>query len=547
MPKRRMAAMLATGAAAMLAVTPMAVGAAPDWMDSFSNTTTPIKHVVVIFQENVSFDHYFGTYPNAANPPGEPAFTPKPGTPKVNGLTPYLLNHNPNAANPKRLDRSQAVTADMDHGYTAEQAAADGGAMDKFVESTGAGADKSIVMDYYDGNTVTALWNYAQNYAMSDNSFGTVYGPSTPGALNLIAGQTHGAIGYVDGKRVGDIPGKIAHGTLFSDIDPYYDKASSPKARMEMVGKNIGDLLNAKGITWGWFQGGFRDTQAQHANIAGNKVTDYNPHHEPFQYYRSTANPDHLPPTSVQMIGHTDRANHQYDLTDFWAAAEAGNLPAVSFLKAANYQDGHAGYSDPLDEQHFIVNTINRLQQLPEWNSTAVIISYDDSDGWYDHVMGPLVNGSNDPTYDVLFGKGDAGTPKLAPYLDRAGYGPRLPLLVISPYAKQNYVDHTLTDQSSILRFIEDNWKLGRIGDGSFDAVAGSLNGMFDFSHGPRVDKLFLDPETGEPVQTPPVQHAQQQGGPSGVTQGAAGESAGQNSGKAASASALTVPTLSGR
>jgi phospholipase C len=72
-------------------------------------------------------------------------------------------------------------------------------------------------------------------------------------------------------------------------------------------------------------------------------------------------------------------------------------------------------------------------------------------------------------------------------------------LLVISPYAKKNFVDHTLTDQASILRFIEDNWKLGRIGDHSFDAVAGSLNNMFDFHHGPRNEKLFLDPITGEP------------------------------------------------
>jgi phospholipase C len=464
-------------------------------------TTTPIKHVVVLFDENVSFDHYFGTYPHAANPPGEPKFIAKKNTPHVNGLTKELLTHNPNLFNPKRLDRSQAMTDDMDHEYTAEQKAFDGGKMDKFVEYTSGGKDKSLVMDYYDGNTVTALWNYAQHFAMSDNSFGTTFGPSTPGALNLISGQTHGATGYLNGGKVGDIKDNVANGTVIGDPDPYYDKASDPKRpQAAMSGKNIGDLLNAKGITWGWFQGGFRDPKAKHQNIAGKWVTDYNPHHEPFQYYKSTANPNHLPPTSVKMIGHTDQANHQYDLEDFWKAAESGNLPAVSFLKAANYQDGHAGYSDPLDEQHFIVDTINRLQKLPEWKDTAVIIAYDDSDGWYDHVMHkPLVNGSDDPMYDALYGPGNAGKPKLGNYKDRAGYGPRLPLLVISPYAKKNFVDHTLTDQASILRFIEDNWKLGRIGDHSFDAVAGSLNNMFDFHHGPRNEKLFLDPITGEP------------------------------------------------
>ena len=483
-------------------------GAAASKNDAVA-TTTPIKHVVVIFDENVSFDHYFGTYPHAANLPGEPKFVPAPNTPSVNGLNQNLLTNNPNLANPQRLDRTQAMTADMDHGYTSEQQAFDGGLMDKFVQSTG--HNNPIVMDYYDGNTVTGLWNYAQHFAMSDNSYGTTFGPSTPGALNLISGQTHGATAYSanitkngsplqpDTKGV-IVPGALdKSGTLYDDLDPYYDKASSGTT-IAMSGKNVGDLLNAKNVTWGWFEGGFRDPSSQHTNIAGQKVTDYSPHHEPFQYYKSTANPNHLPPTSVAMIGHTDQANHQYDLSDFWSAADSGNLPSVSFLKAAKYQDGHAGYSDPLDEQHFIVDTINRLEKLPTWKDTAVIISYDDSDGWYDHVMGPIVNQSNDPLADALNGPGNAGTPKPGTYLDRAGYGPRLPLLVISPYAKQNFVDNSVTDQSSILRFIEDNWNLGRIGDQSYDAKAGSIENMFDFTHGPRNDKLFLNPVTGEPV-----------------------------------------------
>ncbi len=115
----------------------------------------------------------------------------------MNGLSQDLLTHNPNQANPKRLDRSQAMTDDMDHEYKAEQQAFNGGKMDKFMEYTsGKSKDKSLVMNYYDGNTVTAMWNYAQQFAMSDNSFNTVFGPSTPGALNLISGQTHGAVGY---------------------------------------------------------------------------------------------------------------------------------------------------------------------------------------------------------------------------------------------------------------------------------------------------------------------------------------------------------------
>ena len=146
-------------------------------------TTTPVKHLVVIFQENVSFDHYFGTYPAAQNPAGEPRFQAASGTPSVNGLSAALRTNNPNAANPRRLDRSEALTCDMDHDYTDEQKAFDHGLMDKFVEYTSGGGcpDKSLVMDYYDGNTVTALWNYAQHFAMSDNSYNTTFGPSTPG------------------------------------------------------------------------------------------------------------------------------------------------------------------------------------------------------------------------------------------------------------------------------------------------------------------------------------------------------------------------------
>ena len=210
------------------------------------------------------------------------------------------------------------------------------------------------------------------------------------------------------------------------------------------------------------------------------------------------------------MIGLTDQANHQYDLSDFWASAVSGNLPSVTFLKAPAYQDGHAGYSSPLAEQTFVVETINRIQQLPEWNNTAVIIAYDDSDGWYDHVMPPIVSQSNDPQTDRLLGDGLCGKPALDEYSNRCGYGPRLPFLVISPYAKINYVDHSIIDQASILRFIEDNWNLGLIGDISFDAKAGSILGMFDFTSGEHAQTVFLDPNTGGQIQSYPLNRTNQ-------------------------------------
>jgi phospholipase C len=482
------------------------------------NATTPIQHIVVIYQENVSFDHYFATYPVAANNnPSEPSFTAAPNTPSVNGLNGPLLTANPNSAQPFRLTRAQAVTCDQDHNYADEQKAYNGGLMNKFVESVGvgsascdiAGFGPKVVMGYYDGNTVTAYWNYAQNFAMSDNSFSTTFGPSTPGAVNLISGQTHGAT-VTAGNAAGNVG---SGGSVIGDPrpDPSLDDCTlaPPRTYITMTGKHVGDLLNAKNLTWGWFQGGFKPTStksdgtavcaAHHVGISGDDAVttsgDYIPHHEPFQYYKQSSNPHHLPPTSVANVGKTDQANHQYDMSDFTAALSAGNLAAVSFLKAPAYQDGHAAYSNPLDEQTFVVNTINAIMQSPFWGTTAIILAYDDSDGWYDHAMGPIVNQSATGD-DNLSGPGLCGSGSASPYQSRCGYGPRQPLLVISPFARVNYVDHSVTDQSSILRFIEDNWNLGRIGDNSTDAIAGTLNNMFNFTN-PAARPLVLDPTTG--------------------------------------------------
>jgi phospholipase C len=571
-------------------------------------TATPIKHLVVIFQENVSFDHYFGTYPFAQNNPGETPFHASHHTPKsINTLlTPLdtthnfaplvgidLINHNPNsnsavptlapnnkktngagAANPFRLSPSQALTADQGHNDQPEQSAYDNGLMDGFpawVSTAGPPplappavvTTKGLVMGYYDGNTATALWNYAQFYAMNDNAYTTQFGPSSPGAINLIAGQTSGfatAVGVVSGSTLlhpthetfadaSNSPSKL---TMVGDADPLGDVCSTFPDQVTMAGNNVGDLLNAQGVTWGWFEGGFdltivnpgpptstgclRKTVPAAPGTPAFTSLDYIPHHQPFQYYASTANPTHARPSSVAAIGHSnipgthnpDPANHQYDSHDFFDALEAGNLPAVSFLKAPAFQDGHAGYSDPLDEQTFIVQVINALQQSPEWRETAVIVTYDDSDGWYDHQMPPIVNPSFSPTVfnailnvptDTLNGPAKCnagfqqGTPTPAtplngafntPAWGRCGYGTRLPFLVVSPFAKRNFVDHSLIDQASVLRFIEDNWLSGqRIQPGgSMDTIAGKLDHMFDFDGRDRDEprKLILDPATGAVV-----------------------------------------------
>ncbi|HEY2575572.1 MAG TPA: alkaline phosphatase family protein, partial [Streptosporangiaceae bacterium] len=257
---------------------------APASLYHVPNTNTPIKHVVVLFDENVSFDHYFGTYPNAANTDGSP-FHAKPGTPAVNGLTPALLNDNPNEFNPVRLTHSEALTCDQNHSYGPEEASFDQGKMDMFVQDTSVdtctgqpllfGAP-GLAMDYFDGNTVTGLWNYAQNYAMSDTDFDTDFGPSSPGAINVVSGNASG--GYAADANDTSTPGvkttaagsvsalgSDGTGTIYGDIDPFYDQCSdgnhtSTSPEGVLTGENIGDLLNGKHVTWGWFQGGFTPT-----------------------------------------------------------------------------------------------------------------------------------------------------------------------------------------------------------------------------------------------------------------------------------------------
>lgn len=458
--------------------------------DKCFKTKTPIKYLVVIIPENRSFDHLFGTYPHALNPSGEPYFKAKKSTPPVNGLSEALLQHNTNAHPPFRLDRSQAETSEPAHHYTQLQEEAHGGLLDQFVEVN---SGDITSMGYYDGNTVTGLWNYAQRFAMSDNCFSTTMTPSSPGHINLISGLTHGAIPQDLTLVTGEVV--VVDGTLIGDPDPAFDICSVPPT-VELTGRNIGDLLNEKEITWGYFQGGFRDCSRTHVGSNGIPVPDYSPHHQPFQYYRSTSNPNHLPPSSVKAIGHQDQANHQYDLIDFWAAAKKHNIPAVSFIKPPAYQDGHPKYSDILAFQTFLVETLNTLQCLPEWKHMAVMVIWDDSGGWYDHVMPPIINQSHVPP-DALLGPGDAGNPPPGSYEGRLAYGMRVPFLVISMYAKSNYVDHSVIDQTSVLRFIEDNWRLGRIGDQSFDVVAGSLDNMFDFDK-PHKSCFILRPDTGK-------------------------------------------------
>jgi phospholipase C len=571
----------------------------------------------VIFGENVSFDHYFATYPNSTNAVGEPQVTAAANTQKdINTLQSQnlLAPNNPNGATtspnistsatvngvatqppniggvtltttlsqPFRLDRTQANTKSQSHSYGPEQLAADNNKMDAFplftsansviTGSTGSFGSAAQVLGYFDGNTVTALWNYAQNFAMSDNAWTDTFGPSTPGAVEVVSGQSNGIqmfkttsttdaslgtlVTTTTSPSGNAIPDGVGGFTLIGDLDPAGDVCtnqgnSAGAVVMQYLPqvKNIGDLLNAKNITWGGFMGGF-NLQTVNANgttgckrttfssVLNSSPTDYTQHHNWFQYFPSTANPTHQRPSSPTMIGFTEPTldntatpvHHEYDTDDFFSAVSAGNFPSVSFLKAPAVGDGHPGNSDPLDEQQFVVKVVNFLQQQPDWKNTAVVIAYDDSDGWYDHAVPPIQHSSFDTTLTVTAGNSSATTKPAFQGADeltavgsctapnakqptgvnggavngRCGPGTRTPFILISPWAKANFVDHTLITQASVVKFIEDNW-LGsqRLGNGSFDADAGDMRSMLNTTG--NTPTLFLDENVGTKLAAAPT------------------------------------------
>jgi phospholipase C len=184
-----------------------------------------------------------------------------------------------------------------------EQVAFDGGLLDKFSATSATKAcgfflpapPLLLSMGYYDGNTVTALWNYAQHYSMSDNFFDTLFGVTAMGHMNLLSGQTNGVI-----VKAGTASNKvIANGSIIANVQPYYDDcATGATPNVVMTGKNVGDLLNAEGVSWSWFYGDFAPTSV--TTVGGvptpTCTTIYNSHYAPFDYYQDTSNPHHIPP-----------------------------------------------------------------------------------------------------------------------------------------------------------------------------------------------------------------------------------------------------------
>ena len=396
-----------------------------------ARTATPIHHLVVIYQENHSFDNYFGTYPLALNPARRTAVPrrtrharPSTGSPRAD------RTDNPNLASPFRLDRSDEITCDNNHGYVPMQKAYDSGLARTSSSSPWArrapAASPSLTMDYYDGNTVTALWNYAQRFAMSDNNFASTYRPVRSSALNLVCGQT---------ARLRRSAHRPRRRERHADRKPPARPRRLRRIRrgqpdaMQMTGHNIGDLLNAKDVTWGWFTRRFKPTAtvngtasaaASHTNIGGGLTTTTTGERRPVPVLPVTANP--APPAAEYarpMIGRSDQANHQYDLSDFWTAADA-TAPARRLVPHGGELPARATPDTPTrsTSRHFLVDTLNR-------SAAASVLAlhrrgdhWDESDGWYDHVMPPDRQPVQRPAEDVFTGAGQcgiAGTPRRLP------------------------------------------------------------------------------------------------------------------------------------
>ena len=334
-------------------------------------TNGALQHVVVVIMQNASFDHLFGTYP-----------APQGG--KIEGLSLGVpgytqMDANGNAVSPMLL--TNLAPAALKEGREIYMSSIDGGRMDKYAFNNGA-----IAMGYYDGTTpgVGTLWSYAQQYAMADHFFTSVIGEAPTNQLHILAASDE------------DFP---------YSVQPFYGPCAPPdSAAKPLTFPNLGDQLTQKGVSWGVYM-----------ESLGN-CSESNGEHNPFQYFTSTYN------------------HNLWDYSKFASDVSSGTLPSVTFVIPDNSDDMHPGYGPLTNGVDFLDTLIRTVQASSIWNNTAVIITFDDAGGWYDHVPPPQV--------------------------DTEGLAPRVPLLVISPLAKKNYISHTQYDDESILLHIQKNWGL---------------------------------------------------------------------------------------
>jgi phospholipase C len=330
---------------------------------------------------------------------------------------------------------------DLVHRFYHEQAQIDGGRMDKFALVSDAQGE---VMGFYH-TAPLPLAAEAANYTLCDNFFHAAFGGSFLNHIWLIAARTPvfpnapGAIVAqlaADGSLIKDgavTPDGYAVNTLFTVNQPH-PAVPSDRLVPNQTFATIGDRLSERHISWAWYSGGWNDALAGHADPL------FQFHHQPFAYFANYAD------------GTAAKAEHLRDEVEFIAAAANGDLPAVSFVKPLGPQNEHPGYADLITGENHVMDLIDAVRNGPDWPTTAIIITYDEHGGFWDHVPPPVV--------------------------DRWGPGIRVPTLVISPFAKRHFVDHHRYDTTSILALIESRWRLAPLSDR--DAAVENMANVFE-------------------------------------------------------------------
>ncbi len=448
-------ALLATACDSGTATRPAAVNAQRVDASEFEGDASlrRLEHIVVVYLENRSFDNLYGQFEDAnglAAAAAAPLQVNASGTPFATlpvTAASALPTSLPNAPfDITRYIPANTPTVDLVHRFYQEQMQIDGGRMDKFALVSDA---KGLVMGFYPTETLP-LAAEAERYTLCDNFFHAAFGGSFLNHFWLVAARTpvfptaptsaiitFDASGTIvnDGFVTSD---HFAVNTAFSVNAPHPATVPANRLVPNQTFATIGDRLSAKGVSWAWYAGGWNDALAGHADPL------FQFHHQPFVYFANYAN------------GTAAKATHLKDEQDFFAALRSGALPAVSFVKPIGLNNEHPGYTDLLTGERHVKALIDAVRASKIWRHAAIIITYDENGGFWDHVAPPVV--------------------------DRWGPGTRVPALVISPFARKEHVDHHRYDTTSILALIEHRFGLAPLS--SRDAAADPLSGAFDFAAG---------------------------------------------------------------
>jgi phospholipase C len=413
-----------------------------------------INHIVVIYLENHSFDNLYGEFAGAEGlSAAGGAFKQISATgsaystlPQVNG-SPIPTNLPNSPFNIDTYVPASTATRDLVHRYYQEQMQIDGGKMDKFAQVSDA---QGLSMGYYH-TAGLPLAAEAAKYTLADHFFHSAFGGSFLNHIFLIAAAApvfpnapSSIVAVLDasGTLVTDgavTPDGYAVNTSFTVNNPHPSTSAANTLVPNQTIPTIGDRMDDASVSWAWYSGGWNDALAGHAD----PLFQY--HHQPFAFFAKWAD------------GTAAKAQRLKDEADFMAAAAAGTLPAVSFVKPLGANNEHPGYTDLMTGENHTMQLINAVRNGPNWKDAAIIITYDEHGGFWDHVAPPVV--------------------------DKWGPGARVPALIISPYARKGFVDHTQYETVSILSFIESRYHLTPLN--SRDAKAGNLTNAFDFSQTP--------------------------------------------------------------